>query len=89
MLALLLVLGFVLNYFVKPLDNKHFMTESELAKEKEVAAKKDAANKLIGKGGNSNSALQKIILPFAWVVVGVPLAYGISNALQKGIIIFQ
>jgi len=89
MLALLLVLGFILNYFVKPLDSKHFMSEAELANEKAVAAKKDADNKLISATGNSNQALQKTILPIAWIVVGVPLAYGISNALQKGIIIFQ
>lgn len=89
MLALLLVLGFILNYFVKPLDSKHFMSDAELAKEKEVAAKKDADNKLIGQISDSNPVLQKMILPIAWIVVGVPLIFGILNALQKGIIIFQ
>ena len=89
MLALLLVLGFILNYFVKPLDSKHFMSDAELAKEKEVAAKKDADNKLIGQIGDSNPVLQKMILPIAWIVVGVPLIFGILIALQKGIIIFQ
>ena len=78
----------------KKLDRIAEIETSELMKEltmlkKAVAAKKDADNKLISATGNSNQALQKTILPIAWIVVGVPLAYGISNALQKGIIIFQ
>ena len=36
----------------------------------------------------TNTSMQKILLPFAWIVVGVPITLGILNALQKGIIIF-
>jgi len=88
-LALLLILGFVLNFFVKPLDSKHFMSESELKKEKDIAAKKDSDNALLVSKGKSNQAVQKLILPIAWIVVGLPILWGISNALQKGIIIFH
>ena len=88
MLACLLVLGFILNYFVKPLDKKHFMSDAELLKEKEVAAKKDLDNTMSVNNGVSNKVAQKLILPIAWIVVGLPILWGISNALQKGIIIF-
>jgi hypothetical protein len=36
----------------------------------------------------TNTSMQKILLPLAWIVVGVPITLGILNALQKGIIIF-
>jgi MFS family permease len=89
MLALLLVLGFILNYFVKPLDAKHFMSDAELSTEKAVAAKKDSDNALLVSKGESNQAVQKLILPIAWIVVGLPILWGIYNALLKGIIIFH
>ena len=88
MLALLLVLGFILNYFVKPLDKKHFMSDAELKVEMDLAYKKDAASSLRASSLGPNKTLQKLILPVAWIVVGVPIVMGISNALQKGIIIF-
>jgi len=88
MLALLLVLGFILNYFVKPLDKKHFMSDAELKVEMELAYKKDVDSSLKASSLGPNKTLQKIVLPIAWIVVGVPIVMGISNALQKGIIIF-
>jgi|TARA_B110000259_G_scaffold85447_1_gene99599 MFS family permease len=88
-LALLLILGFILNFFVKPLASKHFMSESELKKEKDIAAKKDSDNALLVSKSKSNQVVQKLILPIAWILVGLPILWGISNALQKGIIIFH
>jgi len=89
MLALLLVLGFILNFFVKPLDAKHFMSANALKKEKDVAANKNTQVTSLGVKSNTNKVMQKIILIVAWIVVGLPILWGISNALQKGIIIFQ
>ena len=65
------------------------MSEDELKKEKDIAAKKDSDNSLMATNGNSNQGVQKFILPIAWIVVGLPIFWGISNALQKGIIIFH
>jgi hypothetical protein len=36
----------------------------------------------------TNVSMQRLLLPLAWIVVGVPITLGILNALQKGIIIF-
>jgi hypothetical protein len=83
-----LVLGFILNYFVKPLDKRHFMSDAELKIEMDLAYKKDAASSLRAYSLGPNKTLKKLILPVAWIVVGVPIFMGISNALQKGIIIF-
>ena len=85
-LALLLVLGFILNLLIKPVNKKFHMREQELKAEKNMAAnqKTDAFKASV----TTNVALQKLLLPIAWLVVGIPIACGILNALQKGIIIF-
>ncbi len=67
----------------------HRNMSNELKKEKDIAAKKDSDNALMVSKGKSNQAVQKLILPIAWIVVGLPILWGISNALQKGIIIFH
>jgi len=85
-LALLLVGGFILNLLVKPVNKKFFMTDTELKKEQ--GALKGRSTGPIISSSKTNTSLQKIVLPLAWMVVGVPIILGIFNALQKGIIIF-
>ena len=85
-LALLLVLGFILNLLIKPVNKKFHMSEQELKVEKNIAA--NQKTETLRSSVTTNVALQKILLPIAWLVVGIPIAWGILNALQKGIIIF-
>ena len=85
-LALLLVLGFILNLLIKPVNKKFHMSEQELKAEKNIAA--NQKTETLKSSVTTNVALQKLLLPIAWLVVGVPIAWGILNALQKGIIIF-
>ena len=85
-LALLLVGGFILNLLVKPVNKKFFMTDTELKKEQ--GALKGRSTGPIISSSKTNTSLQKIVLPLAWMAVGVPILLGIFNALQKGIIIF-
>ena len=85
-LALLLVLGFILNLLIKPVNKKFHMSEQELKAEKNIAA--NQKTETLSSSVTTNVTLQKILLPIAWLVVGIPIAWGILNALQKGIIIF-
>ncbi len=62
------------------------MTDTELKKEQ--GALKGRSTGPIISSSKTNTSLQKIVLPLAWMVVGVPIILGIFNALQKGIIIF-
>ena len=84
-LAGLLVLGFVLNLLVKPVNKKFFMTEKQLQDEQGSLSKKE----VLVASTSTNVSLQSILLPLAWLVVSVPIGWGILNALQKGLIIFQ
>ena len=85
-LALLLVVGFILNLLVKPVNKKFGMTPEELKAEQ--GALKGTQSNLKTVVSVTNTSMQRILLPLAWIVVGVPISLGIFNALQKGIIIF-
>lgn len=84
-LAGLLVVGFIANLLVKPVDKKFHMTKSELLKEKKVITTSARSAKL----STSNPLIQKMIFPIAWVIVGVPLIMAILNTLDKAIVIFN
>ena len=61
------------------------MTEKQLQDEQGSSTKKE----VLVASTMTNTSLQSILLPLAWLVVSVPIAWGILNALQKGLIIFQ
>ncbi|MEQ1715547.1 MAG: OFA family MFS transporter [Hyphomicrobium sp.] len=86
-LAGLLVVGFVANLLVRPVNPKWHMSEAELAdlhaKLHESAEPAKSGSFGIGKGG-----LDARALPF-WLLVGIPLAWGVWMTVQKAIGLFQ
>ncbi|MFC5476102.1 OFA family MFS transporter [Paraherbaspirillum soli] len=92
-LAGMLVLGLLCNLMVRPIAAKHFMTPEELAREKQLAHEKTAANgsvtiaaedmARIGSGGNP------LLLVLSWAAVIIPLVWGISITLQKSAVLFK
>jgi MFS family permease len=79
LMAFLLFCGLVCNFFIKPVADKHVMTDEELAAERalqredRVAANAElAARGSFGVGG-----------VLAWLAVGVPFFIGLFIALQK------
>jgi MFS family permease len=87
-LAAMLVIGFIANMLVRPVADRFFMTDAELAVEKQLAHEKSLASAVGGSaadGGNSHP----VIAVLAWVAVGGPLAYGIWVTLQKSAVLFH
>ena len=84
-LAGLLVIGLISNLLVKPVNKKYFMSKSELDIERKVMTSSSSRSV---KTQSSNVGLQKIILPIAWMVVGIPLVLAIYNTLDKALVIF-
>ena len=84
-LAGMLAIGLVANAFVKPLADKWFMSDEEVAA---LQAKTAAANAGpsgsfgIGKGGFDGKAA------LAWAVVGLPLLWGVWITLRNSLAIF-
>ncbi|MEI5677845.1 MULTISPECIES: OFA family MFS transporter [unclassified Mesorhizobium] len=84
-LAGMLVLGLIANMLVKPLSDKWFMPEAEVAKlqAKSAAAQAGPTGSFgIGKGGlDAKAAL-------AWLAVGIPILWGVWVTLQKTAVLF-
>ncbi len=86
-LATLLVGGFVANLLVRPVNAKWNMTDAEIAEERarlhEKSATATSGSFGIGKGGFDAKAV-----PF-WLLVGIPLAWGVWKTAQKAVALFS
>ncbi|MRX09075.1 MFS transporter [Pseudoduganella sp. FT25W] len=87
-LAGLLLLGLVCNLLVRPLADRHFMTDAELAAEKKLAHERDAAAST-GAVVASNGVTSPAAVAFGWLAVGIPLAIGIAITVQKASALFK
>jgi MFS family permease len=75
----LLAVGLIANLLVKPVAQKHFMTESELAEEKRLAHDRAVASDVQGSGTGGSTSLITVI--FAWAAVGIPLGWGVYRTV--------
>ena len=68
------------------------MTDAELAAERKLAHDKAMAAEASTTGGPAGTAAvpssKALVLAF-WVLVGIPLAWGVSKTLQKAWVLFH
>jgi MFS family permease len=76
----MLLVGLVCNLLVRPLDNKWFMTDAELADEKKLAHERAAASE-VGVSSGAADSIPTAVVVFAWLAVGLPLAWGVYRTL--------
>ena len=84
-LAGMLVVGFIANMLVRPVDPKWHMSEVEVAAEQAKlmpAAENAGGSYGIGRGGLDAKAVA------FWTLVGVPLAWGVWQTLEKALVLF-
>ncbi|GAC1417472.1 MAG: hypothetical protein NVSMB6_19660 [Burkholderiaceae bacterium] len=86
-LAGMLVLGLICNLLVRPLHEKYFMSDEELAKEKLLAHERTAATVSVGSGAGGTTS--PALVGLAWAAVGIPLIIGVFITLQKAAILFK
>jgi MFS family permease len=79
-LAAMLMLGLVCNLLIRPVADKWFMTENELAEEKRLAHE-IVNNSNAGSDGNIAKPTALIWVLLAWLAVLLPLGWGIYKAL--------
>jgi MFS family permease len=84
----MLVVGLIANLLVRPVADKHFMTDAELAHEKKLAHDKAVAAE-VGVGGNSAERTSTAVVVLAWLAVGLPLAWGTYKTLLSAAKFFQ
>lgn len=87
MLAALLLVGLVCNLLVRPVAEKHYMTEAELEAERKLSHDKSVAAEAASQNGKAQS--HPILATVAWIAVGIPIAYGVWSTLQKAWILFH
>ncbi|MDX9950926.1 MAG: OFA family MFS transporter [Methylophilaceae bacterium] len=87
MLAALLLVGLVCNLLVRPVAEKHYMTEAELEAERKLSHDKSMAAEAASQ--NSKAQSHPILATVAWIAVGIPIAYGVWSTLQKAWILFH
>lgn len=85
-LAGMLGIGFIANLLVRPVADRYFMSESELAAEKQLAHEQ-AAPAVKGSGASASSGKWVVVL--AWLAVLIPISYGISSTVQKAWALFH
>lgn len=90
-LAGMLVLGCICNALVRPVADKYFMTEAELAAERKLAHDRALAAEVgtAGVVGGSDQASSLVLVIAAWLAVGVPLAWGVLTTLEKAVVLFK
>ena len=86
-LAGLLVVGFFANLLVRPVNPKWHMSEAEVAAEnaKLKAAPIGAATATVGIGMGGLDVKAALF----WLFVGIPLAWGIWNTVEKALVLFR
>jgi MFS family permease len=76
-----LALGLICNLLVRPLPDKWFMTDAELEEEKRLAHEKAILSDSAAQGQASTETTPTIKVVLAWLVVGIPLAWGTYRTL--------
>ncbi|MEJ8856162.1 OFA family MFS transporter [Variovorax robiniae] len=77
----MLVIGLICNLMIRPVADKHFMTEAELANEKRLAHERAAATEVGSAMGGATGAVSPVVVMLAWAAVGIPLAWGVYRTL--------
>jgi MFS family permease len=85
----LLAIGFICNWLIKPVADKHFMTEAELEAERKLAH--EAAVRAADSGVKplSQEVTSPLLVVGAWLVVGIPILWGVWVTLDKAWVLFK
>ena len=87
-LAALVLIGVLCKLMVRPVADKYFMTDAELANEKRLASDREAPV-VAGSMQGGAVAASSTVVALAWAAVGIPLAIGMWITLQKVVILFH
>jgi hypothetical protein len=87
-LAGLLLVGLICNLLVRPVAEKHFMTEEQLQAEQ---TRVFDVPMVPGHKAGAVQAKQSspVVLLVAWLLVGIPLAWGVWNTVVKAAGLFR
>jgi MFS family permease len=85
----LLAIGFICNWMIKPVDDKHFMTDAELEAERKLAHEAAKSATVSGRSPTSEDRTPAGLVFGSWLFVGVPILWGVWITLEKAWILFK
>lgn len=84
----LLVLGFICNWLIKPVEEEHHMKPEEMAEAKKLAD--DTHQHFVADvSALASEVSHSWVVALAWMAVWIPLGWGIWMTAQKAIILFK
>jgi MFS family permease len=82
----MLAIGLIANLLIRPVADKWFMTDVELAEEKRLAHEKAIGSLVKGEASDEHTSSITVIL--AWGFVGIPLAWGVYKTFLSALKLF-
>jgi MFS family permease len=82
----MLAIGLICNLLIRPVADKWFMTDAELAQEKRLAHEKALDAVVKGSGGTGHTSSLTVFL--AWAAIGIPLIWGIYKTVLSAMKLF-
>ena len=86
-LAAMLAIGWIANLLVRPVEAKWHMSEAEVATV-QAGHKSMAATAMPASGGIGKGTLNATVTAF-WLLVGLPLLWGVWNSVEKALVLFR
>jgi MFS family permease len=81
----LLAIAVVLNWLIKPVDEKHYMTDAQLEAERRQGHESTTS----GPAQAMEARVPPALALAAWLAVGIPLAWGVWITLEKAMVLFR
>jgi MFS family permease len=88
-LAGLLAIGFVCNWLITPVDAKHAMTPAELERTAPTKIAAGAIPAPAGGDGSAAAAGTEALIVVSWLLVWIPLGWGVWVTLEKAVLLFK
>ncbi len=82
-LATLMIIGFIANFLVKPVDKRYAMSDKELADVRKISHESSLQSNQSNSGDQTKDPASNVIVILAWLAVLIPISYGVSVTLQK------
>ena len=84
-LCVLLAIAVVCNWLIRPVDEKHYMTDAQLDAERRKAHESAVSAQDPAQQADTPAGLALA----AWLAVGIPLAWGVWITLEKALVLFR
>ena len=88
-LAAMLLGGLICNLLVRPVAEKHYMSDEQLAAERAKGPERAAPASPLPRQNAVTRASMRIVLIVAWIATAIPLGWGVWITLSKSLALFR